>query len=75
MCPMWAICHSFNAMGISLIILQSRGKWHYDIMSDLQMWIKPLQMCIKVYENIHIKICSCGHKCVYACVLYWFSVE
>ncbi len=66
MCPIRAICHSFKDIPNALNILQSRGKWHYDIMSDSQMLIRPLQMCIKVYENIDIKICSCGHKCVYA---------
>ena len=37
MCPINAICHSFKDTPNALNILQSRGKWHYDIMSDLQM--------------------------------------
>lgn len=75
MCRIRKICNSFNALGISLIILQSRGFWHYDIMSDLQMWITCLQMYIKVCKNIDIKICLCGHKCVYAPLQYCYSVE
>jgi hypothetical protein len=62
MCRIRAICHSFKVLAVSLNILQSRGLWHYDIMSDLQMLIKPLHMCIKVYENMHIKICFCGDE-------------
>lgn len=64
MCRINAICNSFKDIPNTLIILQSRVNWHYDIMSDLQMWITCLQMYIKVCKNIHIKICSCGHKCV-----------
>ena len=37
MCRINAICHSFKDIPNALNILQSRGKWHYDIMSDLQM--------------------------------------
>ena len=75
MCHTLVICRLFKTRGISLRILQLRGFWHYDIMSDLQMWIKPLHMCIKVYENMDIKICFCGDKCVYALWLYCYSVE
>ena len=71
-CRIRAICHSFKVLAVSLNILQSRVNWHYDIMSDSQMLITCLQMCIKVYENIDIKICSCGHKCVYAPPLYCY---
>ncbi len=66
MCRINAICHSFKDSPIALNILQSRGFWHYDIMSDSQMCTKPLHMCIKVYENMDIKICFCDKKCVYA---------
>jgi len=32
-------------------------------------------MCIKVYENMDIKICFCDKECVYAYELYCYSVE
>jgi hypothetical protein len=75
MCRINAICNSFKDSPNTLIILQFEVFWHYDIMSDLQMLIKPLQMCIKVYENIDIKICFCDKKCVYALIMFCYSVE
>jgi hypothetical protein len=65
-CRIRTICNSIKDIVQSLNILQLKGFWHYDIMSDLQMWITCLQMYIKVCKNIHIKICLCGDKCVYA---------
>jgi hypothetical protein len=48
MCPMRAICNVFKESPNALRILQSGVFWHYDIMSESQMWISMWITCIQM---------------------------
>ena len=44
MCPMFTICIIVKESPKALTTLQCGVNWHYDIMSDSQMWITRIQM-------------------------------
>ena len=51
MCPIRAICNAFKESPIALRILQSRGLWHYDIMSEFTIVDKLYTNVNNVWEN------------------------
>ena len=51
MCPMFTICNAFKESPNALTILQSRGLWHYDIMSEFTIVDKSYTNVNNVCKN------------------------
>ena len=74
MCPTLYICNAFKESPKALISLQSRGYWHYDIMSEFTIVDKLYTNVNNVCKNKRQKIFLSANESVQALNIYGYSV-